>query len=66
MNIPKELLEILEKISPKEWVEIEETLKNQKERIQLYRQIGKVINEVKRQSGDDAKVLDLKKKFNIK
>lgn len=66
MKISKELLVVLKKISPKEWVEIEKTLKNQKERIRLYRQIGKTIMEVKRQSGDEEKIKKIKNKFNIK
>ncbi len=66
MKIPKELLMVLKKISPKEWVEIEKSLKNQKERIRLYKQISKAIIEVKRQGEDEEKMKNIKKKFNIK
>ena len=66
MKIPKELLIVLKKISPKEWVEIEKSLKNQKERIRLYKQISKAIIEVKRQGEDEEKMKNIKKKFNIK
>ncbi len=66
MSIPKELLMVLKNISPKEWVEIEKSLKNQKERIRLCKQISKIISEVKRQSGDEEKISNLKNKFNIK
>lgn len=66
MKIPAELIKVIEKISIKEWIDIEKILKDQSERIKICKQISRVIDEVKRKSGDDSKISDLKKKFNIK